>query len=122
MRDDALDVLLVRPEHAREKRSKHARHRLRVFTSRALDLPEQPDAKERERTGRNRLEIFLNFGIGFHSNDARAGLDDEDLLVRAPGAEIGLDHRLRAINEHLGLRGSEALPFRESSSVAPVVK
>ncbi|MDG1049144.1 MAG: hypothetical protein P8M11_00595 [Planctomycetota bacterium] len=39
-----------------------------------------------------------------------------------PGAEIGLDHRLRAINEHLGLRGSEALPFRESSSVAPVVK
>lgn len=43
-----------------------------------------------EMSALRRLEIFLNFGIGFHSNDARAGLDDEDLLVRAPGAEIGL--------------------------------
>ena len=59
MRDDALDVLLVRPEHAREKRSKDARDCLRVFPSRALHLPEQPDAKQRERPGRDRFEIFL---------------------------------------------------------------
>ncbi len=40
------------------------------------------------------LELFLNFGIGFHSNDARAGVDDERILARAPGAEIGLRTRL----------------------------
>ncbi len=40
------------------------------------------------------LELFLNFGIGFHSNDARSGVDDERILARAPGAEIGVRTRL----------------------------
>ena len=39
-----------------------------------------------------------------------------------PGAEIGVDHRLRAINERLGLEGDEALPFRLESSTSAVVK
>lgn len=39
-----------------------------------------------------------------------------------PGAEIGLDHHLRAIVERLGLVGAEALPFNEAASRAPVVR
>lgn len=38
-------------------------------------------------------ELYLNFGTGFHSNDARgvsAGRDAADALVRTMGAEIGL--------------------------------
>ena len=39
-----------------------------------------------------------------------------------PGAEIGVDHHLRAINERLGLEGDRALPFRAQSSTSAVVK
>lgn len=39
-----------------------------------------------------------------------------------PGAEIGLDHHLRAIDERLGLRGDAALPYHEAASHAPVVR
>jgi hypothetical protein len=39
------------------------------------------------------LEAFLNFGIGFHSNDARVSVDDPDLPTRATGAEVGLRTR-----------------------------
>lgn len=37
-----------------------------------------------------------------------------------PGAEIGLDHHLRAINERLGLAGGSALPFHAPASAGPV--
>lgn len=39
-----------------------------------------------------------------------------------PGAEIGVDHHLRAINERLGLEGDSGLPFRAASSAGAVVK
>ncbi|MEM6672231.1 MAG: hypothetical protein AAF726_05270 [Planctomycetota bacterium] len=39
-----------------------------------------------------------------------------------PGAEIGVDHHLRAINERLGLAGDAALPYREASSTRAVIK
>ena len=39
-----------------------------------------------------------------------------------PGAEIGVDHHLRAINERLNLSESEALPFQVESSLAPVIR
>ena len=39
-----------------------------------------------------------------------------------PGAEIGVDHHLRAINERLGLDGRRALPFHAQASAAAVVK
>jgi hypothetical protein len=35
------------------------------------------------------LDLFLNFGVGFHSNDVRTGVVGSDLLARAQGAEIG---------------------------------
>ncbi len=39
-----------------------------------------------------------------------------------PGAEIGVDHYLRKINESLGLTEAEALPFHEAASRAPVIR
>ena len=39
-----------------------------------------------------------------------------------PGAEIGVDHHLRAANERLGLAGDAALPFNAEASLAPVVR
>ena len=39
-----------------------------------------------------------------------------------PGAEIGVDHHLRAINGRLGLTGEDALPYREASASRAVVK
>ena len=39
-----------------------------------------------------------------------------------PGAEIGVDHHLRAIDERLGLEGDAALPFNAAASKGPVVR
>lgn len=39
-----------------------------------------------------------------------------------PGAEIGLDHHLRAINERFELSGETALPYNEAASLEPVVR
>ena len=39
-----------------------------------------------------------------------------------PGAEIGVDHHLLAINEHLSLEGEEALPYNVEASTEAVVR
>jgi hypothetical protein len=39
-----------------------------------------------------------------------------------PGAEIGVDHHLLAINERLGLEGDEALPYNVEASTEAVVR
>ncbi|MDO8348594.1 MAG: hypothetical protein Q7T30_00040 [Planctomycetota bacterium] len=39
-----------------------------------------------------------------------------------PGAEVGLDHHLRAINERLGLLGAEALPLHAAGVAQPIVR
>ncbi len=39
-----------------------------------------------------------------------------------PGAEIGIDHHLHAINERLGLSGNEALPVHAAGALQPIVR
>lgn len=39
-----------------------------------------------------------------------------------PGSELGVDHHLRKINERLGLKGKEALPYNRKASHFAVVK
>ncbi len=39
------------------------------------------------------LELFANFGVGFHSNDARTAVSSLGILSRAPGAELGFRTR-----------------------------
>jgi hypothetical protein len=49
---------------------------------------------ESEIDALQRMEIFINFGIGFHSNDARVAAEGDDLLAQAPGAELGVRTQL----------------------------
>lgn len=55
----------------------------------------------------NETEVYLNAGMGFHSNDARgvtAALDPVDALVRTRGAEVGLRTRaVKNITASIGL-------------------
>jgi hypothetical protein len=39
-----------------------------------------------------------------------------------PGAEIGVDHHLSALNEALGLRGEAALPLHAAGAAGPIVR
>ncbi len=39
-----------------------------------------------------------------------------------PGAEIGVDHHLRAINERLGLAEGTGLPFHREGALRPIVR
>lgn len=39
-----------------------------------------------------------------------------------PGSEIGVDHHLRKINERLGLKGGQALPYNRKASLFEVIK
>jgi len=39
-----------------------------------------------------------------------------------PGAEIGVDHHLKAINESFGLSGQDSLPYNQSASQGPIIK
>ncbi|MEL7532761.1 MAG: hypothetical protein AAFN10_15690, partial [Bacteroidota bacterium] len=39
-----------------------------------------------------------------------------------PGAEIGLDHHLKAINESFALSGGDSLPYNEEASHQPIIK
>ncbi|MCZ6598667.1 MAG: hypothetical protein O7B99_13595 [Planctomycetota bacterium] len=39
-----------------------------------------------------------------------------------PGAEIGLDHHLLAINAKLGLEGDDALPYNVEASAGPIIR
>jgi hypothetical protein len=39
-----------------------------------------------------------------------------------PGSEIGVDHHLKAINDHLGLSENEGLPFHAAGADGPIIK
>ena len=39
-----------------------------------------------------------------------------------PGAEVGVDHYLRAINENLSLVGDQAIPYNQAASTSAIVK
>jgi len=39
-----------------------------------------------------------------------------------PGAEIGVDHHLRAISEKLGLSGDEMIPYHADAATEALVK
>ena len=48
------------------------------------------------------LDVFANFGVGLHSNDARASVADGRILTRATGAEFGMrTHLSRTVSVSL---------------------
>lgn len=101
----------------------------RILTSAKVDRIEQPLTVTREEARTLLVEtplragdlVFLPRGL---AHRGLGGILAHVVTVPGfvPGAEIGLDHHLRAVNEHLGLQGAEALPFHEAASHAPVVR
>lgn len=101
----------------------------RVLTSEAVDRIEAPESVTREEA-RALLETHeLEVGdlVYLPRGTMHRGLGGVLAQVITapgfrPGAEIGLDHHLRAIDERLGLEGEDALPYHAAASEAAVVK
>jgi hypothetical protein len=101
----------------------------RLYTSTRVDRLRAPDRLAREELVDLVVEHPLAVGdlIWFPRETmhrAIGGVLAQVITVPGfrPGAELGLDHHLRAINERFGLRGESALPYREASSHGPVKK
>ena len=101
----------------------------RIITSMSVDLIEDPSSVTVEQASGLLAETPLHVGdlVYLPRGMAHRGIDSVLAQVITtpgfrPGAEIGLDHNLRAINERLKLASSESLPFHEEASAAPVVK
>ncbi|MFC4872471.1 hypothetical protein [Negadavirga shengliensis] len=101
----------------------------KLFTSENVEQISDPESiKQEELEGliqEHRLEVgdlvYLPRGVmhrGF------GGILAQVITVPGfiPGSEIGVDHFLRQINERLGLRGKEALPFNRQASAFQVIR
>ena len=101
----------------------------RLFTSEEVPLLEDPGAVTRadlahlidERALHAGDLVYLPRGT-MHRGVGGAVVQVISVPGFKPNSEIGLDHRLRAINERLGLEGSEALPFNSAASASALVK
>lgn len=101
----------------------------RLYTSSKVDRIERPHEVTRDELRELVDEVGLDVGdfvwVGRgHMHRAVGGVLAHVITVPGfvPGQEIGVDHHLRAIDERLGLRGSDALPFHADASTGPVVK
>ncbi|MCG3126575.1 MAG: hypothetical protein CHACPFDD_01426 [Phycisphaerae bacterium] len=101
----------------------------RVITSRHVDKITQPDSVERSDLT-DLLEsrplhvgdlVYLPRGVA-HRGVGGALVQVITVPGFIPGAEIGLDHHLAAINRRLGLSGSAALPLNVEASQKAVVR
>lgn len=101
----------------------------RILTSARIDRIEQPLTVTRDEVATLLVDTPVRAGdlVLLPRTMAHRGLGG--ILAHVitvpgfvPGAEIGIDHHLRAINERLGLAGADALPLHEPASHAPVVR
>ena len=101
----------------------------RIITSEQVDLITQPASVDKEQAtnllNSTSLEVgdlvYLPRGV---MHRGIGGVLAQVITVPGfvPGAEIGVDHHLRTINETLGLSEEEALPFHEAASEGPMIK
>lgn len=101
----------------------------RLLTSDRVDLIEDPDAVSAEQAGELLDEHPLEVGDLVYLPRGTMHRGVGGVLAQVitapgfrPGAEIGVDHHLRAIDERLGLAGEASLPYHEKASVEAVVK
>lgn len=101
----------------------------RILTSAKVDRIERPLTVTREEAATLVVETPVRAGdlVLLPRTMAHRGLGG--ILAHVitvpgfvPGAEIGIDHHLRAINERLGLTGADALPLHAAASHGPVVR
>ena len=101
----------------------------RIVTSSQLDRIERPDGMTGDEA-RNICDVrFLNPGdlVYLRREVVHRGVGDVVVQVISipgfkPGAEIGVDHHFRAINEKLALRTCDMIPFNADASTSTVVK
>ena len=100
-----------------------------ILTSNRVDLIENPESVTKEEA-QNLIQktdlkvgdlLYLPRGVmhrGF------GGVLAQVITVPGfiPGSEIGVDHHLLKINQHLGLEGEHKIPFNESASEKAVIK
>lgn len=101
----------------------------RILTSAKVDRIEQPLTVTRAEAATLLVETPVRSGdlVLLPRTMAHRGLGGILAhVITVPGfvtgAEIGVDHHLRAINEHLGLEGADALPLHAAASIGPVVR
>lgn len=100
-----------------------------IITGDHVDLVENPDKLERSQVNglldKTKLEVgdlvylprgIIHRGIG--------GVLTQVITVPGfiPGAEIGVDHHIKSINERFNLQTHEALPYNEEASLQAIVK
>jgi len=100
-----------------------------LHTSAATDRIEDPGSITRDEAGALFEEHPLEVGDLVYLPRGTVHRGSGGVLAQIitapgfrPGAEIGVDHHIRAINERLALEGDSALPYREASSTTAVVK
>ncbi len=101
----------------------------KIITSNKLDLITYPEKVTRE-DAKDLLQttplevgdvVYLPRGVIHRGVD---GVLAQVITVPGfvPGSEIGVDHHLKKINELLGLKGDEALPYNQEASTKAIVK
>lgn len=106
-----------------------ARPESKLIVSRHTAMIEHPETMSREMTSDLLEEIPLRVGDLIYLPRGLMHRGVGGALVQVitipgfkPGAEIGVDHHLRKINETLGLEGDDALPYHEAASLEPVIR
>lgn len=106
-----------------------AQPRARIITSEQVDLITQPESVEKEDVPGLLQETPLKVGdlVYLPRGVAHRGIDGVLAQVITvpgfvPGSEIGVDHHLKAICDHLSLEGADRLPYNEDAAETVVIK
>ena len=101
----------------------------KLITSEQVDMINQPDHVGQEEAKQLMKVTPLRQGdlVYMPRGLVHRGLDGVLAQVITvpgfiPGAEIGVDHHLKAINDRLGLKWPHALPYNKEASLQAIVK
>lgn len=101
----------------------------RIITSEKVDLITKPESVQKEDLPDLLQETPLDVGdlVYLPRGVAHRGIDGVLAQVITvpgfvPGSEIGVDHHLKAICDHLSLEGDARLPYHEEAAETVVIK
>lgn len=106
-----------------------AQAKAKIITSEKVELITKPESVQKEDIDGLLQQTPLAVGdlVYLPRGVAHRGLDGVLAQVITvpgfiPGSEIGIDHHLKAINDHLSLADSERLPYHEEAAETVVIK
>ncbi len=101
----------------------------RIITSAQVGLIEDPEGVTKDQTKTLLQSTVLSVGDLVYlprgiMHRGIGGVLAQVITVPGfiPGAEIGVDHHIRRINDELVLEGSDRLPYNEEASIAPIIR